>query len=63
MADLLERELKISAQLVEGDRGEFTVWVGDHVVSKKNWLGFPADENVLEAVRSALAAQPPGQNS
>ena len=64
MADLLERELKVSAQLVEGDRGEFTVWVGDHVVSKKNWLGFPADEKVLEAVREALAKdQPPGQNS
>ena len=63
MADLLERELKVSAQLVEGDRGEFTVWVGDSVVSRKNWLGFPADEKVLEAVRTALAAQPPGQNS
>lgn len=64
MADLLERELKVSAQLVEGDRGEFTVWVGDSLVSKKNWLGFPADEKVLEAVRTALAAQPsPGQNS
>ena len=64
MADLIERELKVSAQLVEGDRGEFTVWVGDSVVSKKNWLGFPADEKVLEAVRAALAReQPPGQNS
>ena len=63
MADLLERELKVSAQLVEGDRGEFTVWVGESVVSRKNWLGFPADEKVLEAVREALVAQPPGQNS
>ena len=64
MADLIERELKISAQLVAGDRGEFTVWVGDKVVSKKNWLGFPADEKVLEAVRAALALdQQPGQNS
>jgi hypothetical protein len=64
VADLLERELDVSAQLVEGDRGEFTVWVGDSLVSKKNWLGFPADEKVLEAVRAALAAgQAPGQNS
>jgi hypothetical protein len=64
VADLLERELKVSARLVEGDRGEFTVWVGDRVVSKKNWLGFPSDEKVLEAVREALAhEQPPGQNS
>jgi hypothetical protein len=64
VADLIERELKVSAQLVEGDRGEFTVWVGDAVVSKKNWIGFPADEKVLEAVRAALAReQPPDQNS
>ena len=57
MADLIERELNVSARLVEGDRGEFTVWVGDSVVSKKNWLGFPADEKVLEAVREALAQE------
>jgi hypothetical protein len=64
VADLLERKLKVSARLVEGDRGEFTVWVGDRVVSKKTWLGFPADEKVLEAVREALARdQPPGQSS
>jgi hypothetical protein len=54
VADLLEQELKVSAQLVEGDRGEFTVWVGDRVVSKKTWVGFPADEKVLAAVREAL---------
>ena len=57
MAELLERELKVSAELVQGDRGEFTVWVGDQLVSKKNWLGFPADEKVLEAVRAALAKE------
>ena len=64
MAELLERELKVSTRLVEGDRGEFTVWVGERVVSKKTWLGFPADEKVLEAVREALATdQASGQNS
>lgn len=57
MAELLERELKVSVELVQGDRGEFTVWVGDQLVSKKNWLGFPADEKVLEAVRAALAKE------
>lgn len=57
MADLLERELKVSARLIEGDRGEFTVWVGERVVSKKSWLGFPTDEKVLEAVREALTNQ------
>ena len=55
MADLLKKELGVETELLAGDRGEFTVWVGDRVVSKKNWLGFPADEKVLEAVREALA--------
>jgi hypothetical protein len=55
VADLLKKELGVETELRAGDRGEFTVWVGDEVVSKKNWLGFPADEKVLEAVRAALA--------
>ena len=59
MAELLKRELGAEAELVEGGRGEFTVWVGDQVVAKKGWLGFPDDEKVLEAVREALAADSP----
>jgi hypothetical protein len=54
VADLLKKELNVETKLIEGDRGEFTVWVGDEVVAKKNWLGFPADEKVLEAVRAAV---------
>lgn len=55
MADLLKQELKVETELIPGGRGEFTVWVGDEIVSEKNWLGFPADEKVLAAVRKALA--------
>ena len=55
MADLLNKELGVETKLVAGDRGEFTVWVGDEVVAKKNWLGFPADEKVLEAVRAGIS--------
>ena len=50
----MERELQVRAKLVEGDRGEFTVWVGEHVVAKKGWLGFPDDAKVLEAVRQEI---------
>lgn len=57
MADLLKKELGIETKLIEGGRGEFTVWVGDEVVAKKNWLGFPADEKVVTAVREALAVK------
>lgn len=54
---MLKRELNVETQLIEGDRGEFTVRVGDEVVAKKNWLGFPADEKVVTAVREALAVR------
>ena len=55
MADLLKKELNVETELIEGDRGEFTVWVADKVVAKKGWLGFPDDEKVLAAVRDAFA--------
>jgi len=55
VAELLKRELNVETKLVEGDRGEFTVWVAGRVVAKKGWSGFPEDEKVLAAVREALA--------
>lgn len=55
MADLIKRELGAEPELVEGDRGEFTVWVGERLVAKKGWLRFPSAERVLSAVRQALA--------
>lgn len=55
MAELIKRELGIEPELVEGNRGEFSVWVGDQVVAKKGWIRFPADQKVLSAVHQALA--------
>ena len=55
MADLIRRELGVETELVEGDRGEFTVWVGERVVARKGWVRFPPDQRVLSEVRQALA--------
>jgi hypothetical protein len=55
VAELIKRELGTEPVLVEGDRGEFTVWVGDRLVAKKGWVRFPPDQRVLSAVREALA--------
>ena len=55
MAELIKRELGIEPELVEGHRGEFTIWVGDQIVAKKGWIRFPTDERVLAAVEQALA--------
>ena len=57
MAALLERELGVKAELVEGSLGEFNVLVGEQAVAKKGLIFFPADKKVLAAVRKALAGQ------
>jgi hypothetical protein len=51
---LLKKELGIDVETVAGDRGEFTVRVGDKIVARKGWIRFPSDRTVLEAVRAAL---------
>ena len=55
MAELIKRELGVESELVEGGRGEFTVWVGDRLVAKKGLFRFPSDQRVLAGVRQALA--------
>lgn len=55
MADLLERELGLKVELVEGGRGEFVVLVGHKVVATKGLIFFPPDKKVLAAVRKAQA--------
>lgn len=55
MAEAIEKSLGVKAELVKGDRGEFTVWVDDKLVSKKSWLVFfPSEQKVIEAVKAAL---------
>ena len=54
MAALIESAVGLEAELVEGGRGEFTVWVGDQVVAKKDTEGFPSDEEALAAVKRAV---------
>ena len=55
MAALLRKELGAEVEMTGGDRGEFTVWVGDQLVARKGVLRFPSDQKVLETVRAALA--------
>ena len=57
MAAQLRADLGVSAEIVEGRRGEFTVWVGDRKVAEKTLSGFPADRDIVDAVRQALAGR------
>jgi hypothetical protein len=55
VAALIKTELGVDPDLIEGKRGEFTVWVGEDVVARKDANGFPSEEDALTAVRQALA--------
>ena len=57
MAALLERELGVKAELIEGRLGEFTVGVGGKVIAKKGLIFFPPDQKILNAARKALVNQ------
>jgi hypothetical protein len=50
----LKRGLGVDAALIEGDRGEFTVWVDQKRVASKNGEDFPPAEEVVDAVRAAM---------
>ena len=54
MAAAIKDALGVDAELIEGGRGEFTVWVRDKKVSEKGWIFFPDDAAVVTAVREAL---------
>jgi hypothetical protein len=55
VAALIKDELGVEPTVVEGGRGEFSVWVNGAVVAKKDQQGFPTDKDALAAVRGALA--------
>ena len=54
MAAVIKQETGLDTELVEGGRGEFTVWVGDKLVAQKNADGFPSESEALAAVQRAL---------
>lgn len=56
MADALRKESGVEVELVDGNRGEFTVLVDGQVVAKKGLLFKPSVEKVLQAVRESTPA-------
>jgi len=57
VAAFIEDRIGVKSEVVEGARGEFTVWVGDERVAQKSEDGFPAEQQVLAAVERAMAAK------
>jgi hypothetical protein len=58
VAALIEQQTSVPPEILAGDRGEFTVWVGSRKVAQKDRSGFPDDAAIVAAVRQALQAQP-----
>ena len=54
MAALIESQIGVSPDIVEGNRGEFSVWVDGRRVANKDESGFPTDEAVVSAVLEAV---------
>jgi len=55
VAALIKQDLGVDTELVEGRRGEFTIWVGDEMVAAKDHDGYPAEPAVVAAVKAAMA--------
>ena len=58
MAAIIKVATGIELELVVGGRGEFTVWVGEETVAKKDASGFPGEAEAVAAVRRALGLSP-----
>lgn len=56
MAAEIKTQLALETEIIEGNRGEFTVWVDERCVAKKDRDGFPEDAAIVEAVRQATSA-------
>jgi hypothetical protein len=54
VAALIKQDSGIDVEITEGGRGEFTVWVEDATVARKDADEFPTDEQIVAAVRAAL---------
>jgi hypothetical protein len=54
VAALIKEATGMDTALIVGGRGEFTVWVGEEIVARKDANGFPTDEECVAAVQRAL---------
>jgi hypothetical protein len=53
-AEALKEQLQIDAELVEGKRGEFSIWVDDKRITRRVLFFFPNEEKIVAGVKAAL---------
>ena len=55
MAALLKERLGAEVEVQEGSLGELSVWEGERLLVRRNWLGFfPIEKRIVSAVAKAL---------
>jgi hypothetical protein len=57
VAALIKQDTGIDPDVIEGTRGEFSIWVGDARVAQKEAHRFPSEEDVVARVSEALGRQ------
>ncbi|TMA23464.1 MAG: hypothetical protein E6J62_09905 [Deltaproteobacteria bacterium] len=50
----MEKELGVKTELAVGSPGSFQVWVDGKVVVEKHLMGFPTEEEIVDAVGAAM---------
>ena len=54
---MLQQELGLSADLEVGAPGSFVILVDGEAVVEKGFLGFPSEEEIVQAVRKKVGAR------
>jgi len=57
VAALIKKDTGLDTEIIEGGRGEFTVWVDGKRVAQKSADGFPEDQQAASAVRQAVGVR------
>ena len=55
MADRIKDTYGVHVDVIEGERGEFTVWLDGDLVAEKTAAGFPDEDAVIAKLRGPLA--------
>jgi hypothetical protein len=56
VAEALRQEPGVEVEMIDGNRGEFTVLVDGQTVAKKGWIFMPSPEKIRKAVRATVPA-------
>jgi predicted Rdx family selenoprotein len=57
VAALIKQDVNLDTDLEPGGRGEFSVWLDEVKIAEKSRTGFPSDQALLDAIKTALTAQ------